>query len=70
MGNNRRKLKKYTFLFFVHCVLVFGLTNEVKSKEKILTVDVEITAPSVMHYNSTYSGFDIELWEKIAEDTA
>ena len=68
MGNNRRKLKKYIFLFFVLCALDFGLTNEVKSKEKILTVDVEITAPCVMRYNSTYTGFDIELWEEIAKE--
>ncbi|MGD8364502.1 MAG: transporter substrate-binding domain-containing protein [Desulfobacterales bacterium] len=68
MGNNRKKRKKYTFLFFVLCLLVFGLANEVKSKENILTVDVEITAPCVMHDNSTYTGFDIELWEEIAQE--
>ena len=50
------------------CALDFGLNNEVKSKEKILTVDVEITAPCVMRYNSTYTGFDIELWEEIAKE--
>ena len=61
-------MKKYSFLFFVLCVLVFGLTNEVKSKEKILTVDVEITAPCVMHNDNTYTGFDIELWEEIAQE--
>ncbi len=55
------------FLFSVS-VFVFGLANEVKSKEKILTVDVEITAPCVMHYDSTYTGFDIELWEEIAQE--
>jgi polar amino acid transport system substrate-binding protein len=68
MGNNRRKLKRNAVHFFVFCVLVFGLANEVKSKEKILTVDVEITAPCVMHYNGTYTGFDIELWEEIAQE--
>jgi polar amino acid transport system substrate-binding protein len=68
MVNDRRKMKKYSFLFFVLCVLVFGLTNEVKSKEKILTVDVEITAPCVMHNDNTYTGFDIELWEEIARE--
>ena len=61
-------MKKYSFLFFVLCVLVFGLANEVKSKEKILTVAVEITAPCVMHNDNTYTGFDIELWEEIAQE--
>ena len=68
MGNNKRKLKRNAFHFIVLCFLVFGLANEVKSKEKILTVAVEITAPCVMHYNSTYTGFDIELWEEIAQE--
>ena len=68
MGYTRRKLKKNAFHLCVLCILVFGLANEVKSTEKILTVDVEITAPCVMHYNSTYTGFDIELWEEIAQE--
>lgn len=33
-----------------------------------MTVDVEITAPCVMPYDSTYTGFDIELWEEIAQE--
>jgi ABC-type amino acid transport substrate-binding protein len=68
MEKNRRKLKRNAFHFLVLCVLVFGLANEVNSKEKILTVAVEITAPCVMHHNSTYTGFDIELWEEIARE--
>jgi len=68
MGYNRRKLKKNAFHLCVLCILIFGLADEVKSTEKILTVDVEITAPCVMHYNSTYTGFDIELWEEIAQE--
>jgi len=68
MGNNRRKQKRNAFHFFVLCVLVFGFSHEVKSEEKILTVDVEITAPCVMHTNNTYTGFDIELWEEIADE--
>ena len=68
MGNNKRIRKKYTFLFFLACLLFFGLTGEVKSKEKILTVAVEITAPCVMKYSDTYTGFDIELWEEIAKE--
>jgi ABC-type amino acid transport substrate-binding protein len=67
MRNNRRKRKKYGFLFFVLCVFLFGLVNEVKPDEKTLAVDIEITAPCVMHYNGTYTGFDIELWEEIAK---
>jgi ABC-type amino acid transport substrate-binding protein len=50
------------------CVLVFGLSREVESTEARLTVDIEITAPCVMHNNSTYTGFDIELWEEIAQE--
>jgi polar amino acid transport system substrate-binding protein len=59
--------KKYGFSFFALCFLVLGLTNEVKPEKKTLTVDVEITAPCVMHHDSTYTGFDIELWEEIAK---
>ena len=58
----------HPFLFSILCILVFGLTQEVKSEEKILTVDVEITAPCVMHHNGAYTGFDIELWEEIAQE--
>lgn len=65
---NRRKQETYTFLIFVLCVLVFGFSNELKSKEKILTVGVEITPPCVMPSKDTYTGFDIELWEEIAEE--
>jgi ABC-type amino acid transport substrate-binding protein len=68
MGYNRRKLKRNAVHLCLLCSLVFGFANEVKSTEKILTVDVEITAPCVMHYNSTYTGFDIELWEEIAQE--
>jgi hypothetical protein len=49
MGNNRRKRKKFASSFFGLLCSGFGLTHEAKSKEKILTVDVEITAPCVMH---------------------
>jgi polar amino acid transport system substrate-binding protein len=44
------------------------LTKEAASEEKLLTVAVEITAPCVMAYNGTYTGFDIELWEEIAQE--
>ncbi len=62
------KLGKYTFLFFLFGLIFFGSTNEVRSKDNILTVDIEITAPCVMHYKKTYIGFDIELWEEIAKE--
>ena len=68
MGSNRKKPKKYISLFFVLCLLVFGLANEVKSKENILAVSVEITAQCVMHFDRIYTGFDIELWEEIAQE--
>jgi polar amino acid transport system substrate-binding protein len=68
MGNHRLKLQRIVCHFFLLFVLVFGLANELKAKEKNLTVDVEITAPCVMHHSGTYTGFDIELWEEIARE--
>ncbi|MBT8370962.1 MAG: transporter substrate-binding domain-containing protein [Desulfobacterales bacterium] len=68
MRNNRIKLQRTAFHFFVICILIFGLANEAKAKQKNLTVAVEITAPCVMHSGSGYTGFDIELWEAIAQD--
>ncbi len=68
MGNHRLTLQKIVCHFFALFFLVFCLANEVKAKEKNLTVDVEITAPCVMHHNGTYTGFDIELWEEIARE--
>jgi polar amino acid transport system substrate-binding protein len=59
---------RFVKLMTLLCVLVFGLANEVEPKENILSVAVEITAPCVMHYNNTYTGFDIELWEEIAQE--
>lgn len=50
------------------CFLLLFWANEAASKEEILTVAVEITAPCVMHHNETYTGFDIELWEEIAQE--
>jgi len=55
-------------LMVLVCVLFFCMANEVSAKEKNLTVAVEITAPCVMHNNDTYTGFDIELWEEIAQE--
>ena len=68
MGTNRRKLNKYALNLVVLCALIFGLANEVDSMGNILTVDIEITAPCVMHHNGSYTGFDIELWEAIAQE--
>jgi len=68
MGNNRIKLKKYTLVIFLPCILVLGLTTAVESNKNILTVDVEITAPCVMYNNGALTGFDIELWEEIAQE--
>jgi glutamine transport system substrate-binding protein len=56
------------FLSFVLSVLALGLVRTVESQEKPLVVDIEITAPCVMESNSTYTGFDIELWEEIAQE--
>jgi ABC-type amino acid transport substrate-binding protein len=49
-------------------VLIFGPANEAKPDQKTLAVDIEITAPCVMHHNDTYTGFDVELWEEIAKE--
>jgi ABC-type amino acid transport substrate-binding protein len=68
MASTERKRKKYTVLFTLLWVLVFGLASEVKSQEKELTVAIEITAPCVMGPKGNYTGFDIELWEEVAKE--
>ena len=68
MRNNKRAGQNYKFLIFGLCVLVFGFTDDAHPKEKILTVDVEITAPCVMNDKGNYTGFDIDLWEEIAQE--
>ena len=45
-----------------------GLAKEAASEEKLLKVSVEITAPCVMREDGAYTGFDIELWEEIAQE--
>ncbi len=67
-GKQREKIERKRFSFFPACLQVFGLATEVSSKEKMLTVDVEITAPCVMQSKNGYTGFDIELWEEIAKE--
>ena len=52
----------------VLCALAFGYPNEGQSAPHRLTVDIEITPPCVMAHNADYTGFDIELWEAIAEE--
>ena len=64
-GSNRRRIP---ILLFALCLLFGSLTTEAASKEKPLTVAVEVTAPCVMQTKGTYSGFDIELWEAIAQE--
>ena len=68
MATDRRLPKRKIFLSFVLSVLAVGLVRTVESQEKPLVVDIEITAPCVMYSNSTYTGFDIELWEEIAQE--
>ena len=68
MDANKRPVNRGAFCFFVLCVLVCGLTNAAASDEKMLTVSIEITAPCVMQDNGTYTGFDVELWEAIAQE--
>ncbi|MGD9332425.1 MAG: transporter substrate-binding domain-containing protein [Desulfobacterales bacterium] len=68
MENHTRNHEKYALLFFALGILIFGFAHKVKSQENILTVDVEITAPCVMHNDGAYTGFDIELWEEIAKE--
>jgi polar amino acid transport system substrate-binding protein len=68
MATDRRLPKRKIFLSFVLSVLVLSLVRTVESQEKPLVVDIEITAPCVIHSNSAYTGFDIELWEEIAQE--
>ncbi|MGD8267693.1 MAG: transporter substrate-binding domain-containing protein, partial [Desulfobacterales bacterium] len=68
MGKNSSQRKIYALLIFACCLPFFGVTNEVQAQDAKLTVAVEITAPCVMPYNGTYTGFDIELWEAIAQE--
>ncbi len=68
MRQYRIKPTRIVFHFIVLCALFLSLANEVKANEKILAVAVEITAPCVMHHEGTYTGFDIELWEEIAQE--
>lgn len=59
--------KKIYFPSFILCVLALFLASAVESQEKPLVVDIEKLAPCVMESNNTYTGFDIELWEEIAQ---
>ena len=52
----------------VLCILFLVLPNGAEAEEKSLNVAIEITAPCVMRDNGSYSGFDIELWEEIAQE--
>ncbi len=61
-------MKNYLVLALILNVLAVALASGGGSTETILTVDVEITAPCVMYDNGTYTGFDIELWEEIAQE--
>ena len=68
MAANRRLPKRKIFLSFVLSVLALGLARTVESQEKPLVVGIEILAPCVMESDTTYTGFDIELWEEIAQE--
>lgn len=68
MGERKNNRGTYSVFVFALCVLIFGITHPVQSKEKTLMVAVEITPPCVMSENTKYSGFDIELWEEIAKE--
>ena len=68
MIKSRIKLKRNAFHSFVLFALILSLASKIEANEKILTVDIEITAPCVMHHSGSYTGFDIELWEEIAQD--
>ena len=68
MGTKRRKLTKHFLLISVFYAVIFGMVTEAHSMGNILTVDIEITAPCVMQYNGSYTGFDVELWEAIAQE--
>ena len=68
MGNTKLNLPKITLHHLILFLLVVGLAKEVWPKDQNFIVAVEVTAPCVMHADSGYTGFDIELWEAIARD--
>ena len=53
----------------VFALVIVG-ANRAESMEKPLAVAIEVLAPCVIASNGTYTGFDIELWEAIAQDLA
>lgn len=59
-------------ILFSCCVftLLLGSAEEMiaAEAEKPLIVDIEILAPCVMASNGRFTGFDIDLWEAIAQD--
>jgi len=68
MRYGRRKLKKSAAILFVLWFLVLIPTAIVRSQEKPVAVAIEVMAPCVMQSDGGYKGFEIELWEEIAED--
>lgn len=55
----------YGLLF---CILVSSNAWSDAVQKEPLIVDISILAPCVIEEKSTYTGFDIELWEEIARD--
>ena len=53
---------------FTSLLLVLCDSREAKSQEKLLSVAVKLMSPCVMDAENRYTGFDVELWEQIAQD--
>ena len=68
MKNNRRLLNKSKLIVIGVFALALISAKGAESIAKPLVVDIEILAPCVIKSNGTYTGFDIELWEAIAQD--
>ncbi len=68
MRHKGRNREKNILLSLVLCILIFGLPNGAEPKERSLNLAIEITAPCVMYEDGIYTGFDIELWEEIAQE--
>jgi glutamine transport system substrate-binding protein len=70
MRYHRRMPNKSKSICIGIFALVLILAKGAESTEKPLVVDIEILAPCVIKSNGTYTGFDVELWEAIAQDLA
>jgi ABC-type amino acid transport substrate-binding protein len=53
---------------FIPVFLILYYTTDVKSLKKSFIVAIKVLPPCVMEDESRFTGFDVELWEEIAND--